>query len=70
MPSEVQAGGSGDSAAEAKADAEERAADLVPFVFTQGVVASPLHMVCNVGGSALCDETGHEAGYHPEVYGR
>ena len=59
MTSTVSAGGRGATNEEAQFDAASKAADLVPFVFTQAVIASPLHELCSTGGTQLCELTAY-----------
>jgi hypothetical protein len=59
MPSRVSAGGRGATQELAAMDAAARAEELVPFVFTKAALISPLHQLCAVGGTELCDKTGY-----------
>lgn len=57
MPGNVNSSGRGASKELAQLNAASSARELVPFVFTKGVITTPLHRVCAAGGKALCDVT-------------
>lgn len=54
MPVQVSASGRGASSTGAEIEAAANARDIVPFVFIQGAVATPLADVCAAGGPELC----------------
>ena len=57
MKGNVNSSGRGATKELAQLDAASSARSLVPFVFTKGVITTPLHRVCDAGGKALCDLT-------------
>ena len=57
MKGNVNSSGRGATKELAQLAAASSARGLVPFVFTKGVVTTPLHRVCEAGGKALCDLT-------------
>lgn len=57
MKGTVNSSGRGATKETAQLEAAASARDLVPFVFTKGVMTTPLHRVCDAGGKALCDLT-------------
>lgn len=47
----------------AEIEAASNVRNLVPFVFTQSAVTTPLHDVCEAGGKGLCELTGQNVGH-------
>ena len=66
MKERVEASGRGADAQAARAAAASAVENLVPFVFTQSVMMTPLHEVCKAGGDALCTLTSYWVGSRRE----